>query len=210
MSAPAVGIRRLLASARVYDLLQLAVGSNRSHERFVREFVRPAGGERLLDIGCGPAGVLRALPATVRYTGIDESKEYVEAARRTWGDRGEFFRMDACDAELPAAAFDVVVVMGVLHHLDEAGCTKLLRLAARSLIDEGRLVVIEPAREPGQGRVAAWLIAHDRGENVRDAAGYAELVRPYFTEVTLEVRSDLLRIPYTHAILQARLPTRSS
>jgi ubiquinone/menaquinone biosynthesis C-methylase UbiE len=203
MPTAAAGIRRLLARAWVYDLLQLAVGSNASHRKFVEEHVRPRPGDRILDIGCGPARILRALPEGVDYVGIDESAEYIEAARKTWGHRGQFHRVDARAAELPESDFDVALVMGVLHHLDDGGCWQLLRGAARSLKPQGRLVGIEPVRKPGQARVASWLINRDRGAYVRSPDDYADLARPHFGSVTVEVRNDLLRLPYTHAILQA-------
>jgi SAM-dependent methyltransferase len=206
MPAPAVGVRRLLGRALVYDLLQLAVGSNVSHRTFIDDYVRPLPSERMLDIGCGPAMILRALPDGVDYVGIDKSAEYVDAARRKWGRRGEFHRVDATAAELPKNDFDVALVMGVLHHLDDTGCLRLLRIAARSLKPNGRLVAIEPAREFGQRRIAAWLIGRDRGAHVRTASSYADLARSRFASVDVDVRRDLLRVPYTHAILECADP----
>jgi SAM-dependent methyltransferase len=206
MPAPAVRFRRLLARALVYDLLQLAVGSNVSHRKFIDEYVRPLPRERILDIGCGPATILRALPDRVDYVGIDESAEYIDAARRKWGRRGEFHRVDATATELPENDFDVALVMGVLHHLDDMGCLRLLRIAAGSLKPNGRLVAIEPARELGQRRIAAWLIGRDRGAHVRSASSYVHLARSRFASVDVDIRRDLLRVPYTHVILECADP----
>src|SRR5262245_55988684 len=59
------GIRRVLGYARAYELLQHAVGSRRSHVTFVTDYVRPRPGDRILDLGCGPAHILEALPSGV-------------------------------------------------------------------------------------------------------------------------------------------------
>lgn len=196
----------VLAQPWGYKLLQFAVGSDESHHRFIDEQVRLAPGERLLDIGCGPGHILRSLPDHVDYVGVDVSPEYIEAARDEWGERGEFHCLDVSRPASIGTGFDVVLVMGVLHHIDDAGCAALLTLASGALAPTGRFVAIEPAWAPRQGAIARWLIGRDRGEHVRDATGYGRLVEPHFGSVSVTRRRDLLRIPYTHAILQCREP----
>jgi 2-polyprenyl-3-methyl-5-hydroxy-6-metoxy-1,4-benzoquinol methylase len=197
------GLRGLLAAPVLYDALQVAVGSNRSHQRFVAEYIRPRAGERVLDLGCGPGRVLRALRPDVEYVGVDSNEDYVEAARQTWGDRGRFERVDVRDAALRLGTFDVVMTMGVLHHLDDSGCSAMLSLAARSLVPHGRFVAIEPAYADDQSRVARWLIARDRGAHVRSVDAYGRLAERAFRSVRVARRDDLLRVPYTHAIVEA-------
>ena len=198
-------LRQLLAVAALYDLLQIAMGSNRSHRRFVTEYLRPAPNDRLLDLGCGPGRILRALPAGVRYLGIDLSPDYIAAAEEAWGDRGEFRCADVRDVDVPAGAFDLVMTMGVLHHLDDASCERMLSTAAGALRPGGRFVAIEPARETEQPAIARWLIDRDRGDHVRSTAGYAALAALVFPTVGSTTRHDLLRVPYTHALLGASL-----
>jgi len=45
-------------------------------------------------------------------------------------------------------------------------------------------------------------VSRDRGQYVRESAEYAMLAAQVFPEVRSFVRHDLLRIPYTHVILQ--------
>jgi SAM-dependent methyltransferase len=194
-------VRGFLSRGWAYERLQTAVGSNRSHARFLAEYVEPRYGERLLDLGCGPAHILGALPAGVAYVGVDPSDAYIDRAKRRWGDRGEFRVGDGREPLGSKASFDVVLAMGVLHHLDDAGCAALIGNAARSLAPGGRFVTIDPARAEGQPRTAAWLIGKDRGSFVRTAEAYAELARGAFGSVRAGARSDLLRVPYTHAVL---------
>jgi SAM-dependent methyltransferase len=200
------GTRRLLALPSLYELLQVAVGSNTSHERFVAEYVRPRPGDRVLDVGCGTGRVLRAFPPGVAYLGLDTSADYIRTARETWGDRGEFRCVDVREATIPDHAFDLVMTMGVLHHLDDAGCVALVSLAARSLTPEGRFVAIEPARVRGQGAVERWLIGRDRGAHVRSPEQYAAVAETAFRSVSVTTRTDLLRVPYTHAVLEYAAP----
>jgi SAM-dependent methyltransferase len=206
MADESAGIRRLLDRAYVYRLLQDAVGSNRSHARFVSEYVKPKDGDRILDLGCGPGHILLALPPDVDYVGVDSSPDYIREARTKWGTRGEFRLADGRDPLSSDAPFDIVLVMGLLHHLDDAGCTIVFRNAATALARSGRLVTIEPACARSQSRVAGWLIAWDRGQYIRTAEDYAERARASFGSVMIDVRTDLLRVPYTHAVLTCSRP----
>ena len=55
---------------------------------------------------------------------------------------------------------------------------------------------------PGQSTIARNLVLRDRGQNIRTPEAYAGLARQAFTEVTCDIRTDMLRVPYTHCILQ--------
>jgi SAM-dependent methyltransferase len=201
------GLRALLSNASAYALLQRAVGSERSYALFVDEYVRPAPGERVLDIGCGPGEILPFLP-DVRYFGIDVSEPYIEAAREKYGERAEFQCADVRSADVPGASFDVVMVMGVIHHLDDAGARALFELASGALVDSGRLVAIEAVWTAPQHPFARWMNRRDRGAHIRTEDGYVRLAQHAFAAVRATVRTDLLRIPYTHVLIECEQPTR--
>jgi hypothetical protein len=55
----------MLNKAGVYDVVQKLLLRSGSRDRYVREFVRPFAGCRILDIGCGPADMLAYLPQSV-------------------------------------------------------------------------------------------------------------------------------------------------
>jgi SAM-dependent methyltransferase len=200
------GLRGILARAWAYELLQIVVGANRSHARFVAEYVRPQYGDRILDLGCGPGHILRSLPPETEYVGIDSSPDYVDSARKEWGDRAAFRIGDVRDPLGSEEPFDIVLVMGVLHHLDDAGCRDVLLNGASVLRPAGRLVAIEPARVAQESRASRLLISIDRGSNVRTLEGYAGHARGAFGSVEAEVRTDLLRVPYAHAVLSCSEP----
>lgn len=206
------GIRSLLSVPAVYELMQRAFGSPRVGEEFIRGHVRPVEGDRVLDIGCGPGDILRHLPA-VRYVGVDPSVDYIASARRRFGVRG-VFRVAGVDDLEPAdlGAFDVVIAKGVLHHLDDAQADRLFRVAAQVLAPSGRLVTIDPAYADGQSAASRFMVGQDRGRNVRRDTAYVALARRYFDQVEVTVHQRLLRIPYTHVILETAgardVPTR--
>src|SRR4051794_5347751 len=122
------GVRSILSSPRVYRLSQRLAGSARSHRRFLEDHVKPREGERILDLGCGPAEILQLMP-DVRYVGYDLNPAYIEEARRRYGDRGEFHAAAVEDVELPADSFDVVMAIALVHHLDDDSARAFFALA---------------------------------------------------------------------------------
>jgi ubiquinone/menaquinone biosynthesis C-methylase UbiE len=81
-------------------------------------------GRRVIDVGCGDgtySAELFAACAPAMMVGVDASGEAVERANRTFGKPG--LRFEACSVyDLPyeRGSFDVALVRGLLHHLDDA------------------------------------------------------------------------------------------
>jgi ubiquinone/menaquinone biosynthesis C-methylase UbiE len=193
--------RRLLDSASLYRAVQLTLAPRRSRVAFIADYVAPQPGDRILDIGCGPADDLAYMPESVKYTGLDLSERYIDAARRRWGTRGEFYVKDVSEASLPTSAFDIVIANGVLHHLSDEEVLNLLKFAKRVLSIGGRLVTKDPVFIPSQRPIARFLADRDRGQNVRDIVEYVQLVTSEFPNPKVVVRSDLLRLPYDHIVM---------
>ncbi len=197
-------IRGVLSHAGVYGLFQRMVGAERERRLYVERHVRPVAGDRVLDIGCGPADILHALPS-VTYVGFDMSSSYIEAARRRFGARGQF-EVGSISVELAGkyTGFDLVLANGVLHHLPDQGATALFELAKAALKPGGRLVTFDGCFVDNQSRIARFLLKKDRGEHVRNEAAYLKLATGVFGDVTATVTDDLLRVPYTHLVLECR------
>jgi 2-polyprenyl-3-methyl-5-hydroxy-6-metoxy-1,4-benzoquinol methylase len=185
----------------VYSLFQRMLGASQVRTWFVDEVLRPRTGMRMLDIGCGPADILDHLPA-VDYQGYDISEDYIERARGKYGPRGEFHCGELTSTDVAAMPpFDVVLVLGVLHHLDDSGATALLRLASNALRPGGRVITMDPVLEPGQHPIARFLVKRDRGQNVRTRDGYSALACAVFESPIVTVRHKS-GIPYTHCVME--------
>ncbi len=186
-----------------YRLFQRLVGGESARRTYLTEHAKPAPGDKLLDIGCGPADILELLPH-VNYTGLDLSPEYILAAKQRFGSRGRFYCGDVGVAAMEGeqGSFDLVMSVGVIHHLNDAQASKLFELARRVLRPGGRLVTYDGCYVPRQSRIARWMLAHDRGRFVRTQEEYLRLASAHFSKVESRIRHDLLRIPYTHLIMR--------
>src|SRR5262249_33209123 len=155
------------------------------------EYIQPVPGEKVLDIGCGPADILDYLPQ-VDYTGVDLSAEYIESARQRFANRGRFWCNDvgaggveALESEL--GSFSLVLATGLVHHLDDRQSAAMFDLVARALRPGGRLVTFDGCYMPGQSKVARWFLARDRGRFVRGKEDYARLASARFSTVEQHV-----------------------
>jgi SAM-dependent methyltransferase len=200
-----MAVRSILAASWGYRLFGLLIGAQGARATFAREYVRPRPGLRVLDMGCGPGSLVPHLVGT-EYVGFDVNSDYVDAARARFGDRVQVFCGAIEEQESSRfLGFDVAVASGVLHHLDDAQALHMFRLARSSLKPGGRLVTLDGTYTERQSRAAAFLLRQDRGRHVRTTEEYVRLASAEFAEVHAVVRTDLLRIPYTHVILECSI-----
>lgn len=204
------GAWAVLRQPWAYEALQHLLGAEKSRRRFADEVLRPSPGERVLDIGCGTAGIARYL-GDVTYVGFEPNAEYVNRGRVENAGRDVTLHTGYFDAAAAAslAPFDLVIVSAVLHHMDNRQGEELFRLLARVTKLEGRVVTLDNVYVPDQNPIAKLVISLDRGRNVRDPEGYAALARPHFAQVTGEVKHRTF-IPYTFWIMQCRSPRQAN
>ncbi len=166
------------------------------------EYLRVRAGDRILDIGCGVADILESIDDDVEYVGFDPNPSYVAAAVARYGHRATFTTASV-GLEVPSDSFSIVIAIGVLHHLDDDDATTLFDPARNALTTGGRFVSVDPTFVSDQPRIARALIKADRGRCVRTPDELEALAHPILPDVRINVRTDLLRMPYTHAILTA-------
>jgi SAM-dependent methyltransferase len=196
-----LGLRTALALPGVYRLFTRMIGGN-FNQVYVDRYVRPRPGDRVLDIGCGPGDFLTFLPQT-EYHGIDVSAQYIQAARARFGSRGTFTCQGVEEAAVDRpGTYDLVLANGVLHHLDDSTAMALFRLARTALKPGGRLVTFDGCFTPRQSRVARLLLRMDRGDHVRREEEYLRLAATAFASVNAQIMHNLLRLPYTHLIME--------
>ena len=195
-------LRKLLSTPIIYSTFQEAIGASSSRRKFVDVYMKPNVGDQVLDIGCGPGDILPFLPK-VKYIGFDMSKSYIDAAISKYGDHGEFIHQALDETNVQNfATNDIVLAIGVLHHLNDSEVCNLFKIAFTALKDGGRLITFDGVYLDNQSPIARYLLDNDRGQYVRTAVEYERLAKSVFPGVTSYIRRNLLRIPYDHIILE--------
>jgi cyclopropane fatty-acyl-phospholipid synthase-like methyltransferase len=186
----------------MFDAVQTMSGAGRMLRVLLSDHIRARPGMSVLDLGCGTARVSHFLEGCL-YIGIDSNPAYVDYASRMLRTGSRLVSGDFSDARrLPERNFDVVLAIGLLHHLSDRESSTLLEIAAEKLARHGRLVTIDPCIERFQNPFVRALMRMDRGRYVRTRQGYEAIAQPTFSDVRSFVRYDTLFYPYAHCILE--------
>lgn len=205
MSQKTTGLHAVLSHPKVYDLLQNLLGARHSRAKLINDHIRPRAGDRILDIGCGTGELFSQMPDGIHYVGFDLSPDYISAARRQHGRHARFECMDVADYQLAQSeqqGADLVLAIGILHHLDDDRAEALVKTAHAALKPGGRFISLDGAYVDGQSPVARALIARDRGQSIRTPNAYLALAQTSFRNASGRIRDDMLHVPYTHYIME--------
>ncbi len=144
--------------APVYSACVGLFGWHRAVDRLVADL----DGGRVLDVGCGPGRLSRAVLARgASYVGVDRSAAMARRAGRAVSAAGSGGGTGTAGAVLCAnvsclpfadASFDLVIASAVIGLQPTAGRRAALREIAR--VARGEVRLLEPVRVPGRGRGA--------------------------------------------------------
>jgi SAM-dependent methyltransferase len=162
---------RPLAFHWLRKLPELNYRATKSRLRALIERVQPA---RVLDAGCG-TGEFAGLFAPEGYLGVDLHPGYVRLAARHH-PRHRFVAADLVDWPGDGEPFDLVLINGVLHHLDDDTARRVLASVLRHARTGGTLCVIEDVHLPRAGAAASMVHALDHGHFIRGPEAWMALV----------------------------------
>ena len=157
-----------------YDLLikLVTLGRERSMRERMLDLARvaPAGGESVLDVGCGTGTLAIAAKRRVgdhgAVDGIDASPEMIERARKKAkrAHSGAAFHVGLAES-LPfeTSRFDVVLSTVMLHHLPRAVRARAIQEMRRVVKPGGRILIVDfGKRTTGHRGLMAHFHRHGR------------------------------------------------
>jgi len=195
----------VLKQPALFDFFNSFIGISRLRSLYVRDYCCPHAGWKILDIGCGLGDILKYLPESIEYVGLDEDRKYIDYARKHSGKQAKFFCEKFNSGFIREySGFDIVMANGVLHHLGDKEAVELFKLAFSILKPGGKFLTHDGCYTKEQSFVTRFLLSLDRGKYVRTKEAYCCLASGIFVQTKAHIRTDLLRIPYTHIILECR------
>jgi SAM-dependent methyltransferase len=199
------GLRSILAVPWAYRLAMRLLRNGANERWFIDHVLALRAGEKVVDVGCGPADILGELP-TVEYVGVDISESYIESARYRHGQRGVFIsgRVEDWARDPRIQGADLVLANGVLHHVDDDEAKRILEFAYKVLNPNGRFVFYEPCYLLWQSRLSAFMMSKDRGQNIRTEQQWKDLAGSVFPSFFTNILTGVNRCGYVCIIGQCR------
>ncbi len=129
---------------------------------------------KILDIGCGSGEISRFFN-NLDYIGIDVNPDYIEFARKIY--KKNFELMNAQKLRFKKRYFDYVVIIGVLHHIDDKNCSLILNEITRVVKNNGKIIIIEDVNTQSKIDLLGNIIRKlDVGEHIRTQKEWLELL----------------------------------
>ncbi len=196
------------ARAAGYILSQRLVGADRARDACLAALGARTG-DRILDVGCGPAYYVAHLPEC-EYFGFDTNSAQIAAARARFGQRGTFFDEPYTAEHMRTLGpFDKVLLLGILHHLDDASSRNLLDLVARSLKPGGLVVALDTPLYEGQSTFSRFLAKNDRGDFLRYPDAFEKLASASFEKIESHMLGDTVTMPSSFFMMVMSAPRSS-
>jgi 2-polyprenyl-3-methyl-5-hydroxy-6-metoxy-1,4-benzoquinol methylase len=166
------------------------------------------GKRRILDVGCG-FGLFgcyfSAMYPEITYCGYDLNQQRINTARRAAAKLGlqnvSFHCSDARELKIDDE-YDAVMMVDLLHHIDNDAKHNLLEICASHLADDGRLIIKDVTTHPFPKIAFTWAldVLMTRGFEMwywNEKRFYQELSQ-HFNRVEMYPIVDWL--PYPHVI----------
>jgi len=166
------------------------------------------GKRRVLDIGCG-FGLFGCYFASIfpdiQYFGYDLNPRRIEmanaAARRLGLDNATFALGDARSLDLDKE-FDAVLMLDLMHHIDDPSKLELIETLVQHLAPDGRLVIKDVTTHPFHEIAFTWALDVVMTQSFDmwywDENRFSTALRKHFDRIDLFPIADWL--PYPHIV----------
>lgn len=143
-------------------------------KKIIREFLRGNKPKTVLDLGCG-TGILAPFFSKKAYLGIDIDKTSIDYAKKKHPGYA-FETMDATKIVKFNKKFDFILVVGVIHHLDDDDAKKFVEIIKLHLKKGGKTLVIEAIPPLWKWNILGQINrAMDKGAFIRKLDYYKKL-----------------------------------
>jgi SAM-dependent methyltransferase len=173
------------------------MSATKVREKIIYKLIKNKKNLNVLDIGCGPANILKKL-SLINYYGYDIEINHINHAQKNFRSKNfHFFDKIFSEKEIfNLPKFDFVLLLGIIHHLNNNEVKKILILIKRVLKKNGKLLILDNVLTQNQNFVAKYLIKKDKGNNIRNLNKYKLFLQKDYLIENIKINQQKF-IPYT-------------
>lgn len=143
----------------------------------------------VLDAGCG-SGVLSGLFPRKQYYGIDIDKDSITYAQKKHPGY-KFLISDLTNLNIKQK-FDLVLIVGVLHHLGDNDVNKFFNGLSHLMTPSARIIIIEAVPPLLKFNIIGQLLRwSDKGKFIRRLEQYQNLISPKFKIIERKTATEV-------------------
>jgi SAM-dependent methyltransferase len=188
---------KFISNSYIYLLIQKIMSATKVREEFICKFVKNKKNLSVLDIGCGPANILKKF-SSINYYGYDIDINHINFAKKKFSSKNFHFfnRMFGEKEVFNLPKFDFVLLLGVIHHLDNNKVKKNLITIKKVLKKNGKLLILDNVLTQNQNSIAKYLIKKDKGKNIRNLDKYKLFLQKDYLIKNIRISHQKF-VPYT-------------
>ncbi len=101
--------------------------------------------------------------------------------------------------------FDIILISGLLHHLDDNCVENVFNVAKKHMNLESILIAVDPTICNVISQFGKFLVGKVRGKAIRTKIQVNHLATGYLNNIEFEERNDFYRFPWSHLIMHVKL-----
>lgn len=158
-------------------------------KRIIKRYKTELNFRKVLDAGCG-TGTLAPMFPKEKYYGIDIDRDLILYAKRKY--KGYKFEVGNLTNFTSNEKFDLVLIVGVLHHLNDRDIGKFFNSLSRNLTNDARIIVIEAIFPLNKLNFVGYLLRYfDQGKFIRSTNEYKKLVKKKFRIIDCKLEREV-------------------
>ena len=97
--------------------------------------------------------------------------------------------------------FDIILAVGVLHHLDEDSAQSLFKIAQKAMKPKGRLYTRDNCYKESMSRLVRFIVSIDQGNHIRYGNEYLNLGKTIFETAKIHY-VNMFKFPHSQCIIE--------
>ncbi len=191
---------RMIEDPRIYDFVQRLLGGGMVFTAVTEAIHCQLSGfsyKNVLEVGCG-TGLTKDCFAG-DYTGVDINPEYIRVV--SGRGSGTFLVADATSLPFGPDTYDLVVTVGVLHHLDHQSRELMLSEMFRVCRTGGHILIADGLVPSNRLNLIGYVLAKlDRGRYKMRIEKFRDMIRRAYPE-PLSVIFNKYRVAYLEFVV---------